>query len=278
MHQIGRCLAPCVKGIISDEDYAEQTEFIRLFLQGKDRQVIQSLVEQMEGASQALNFEKAATIRDQIQSMRRVQEQQYVSDESSDDLDVLGFAIENGLACIHLLMIRHGKILGSRSFFPKIPAKTEKEEVFSSFLTQYYLNHSQGRTIPNRVITSFEFESEGLEQALTELSGRKVLFQLNPKGMKGRYLKLADTNALSALTSKANHKLTVYQRFKQLEDALSLASIQRMECFDISHTMGEKTVASCVVFNQEGPVKSEYRRYNITGITGGMITPRWLKF
>ncbi|MUK46976.1 excinuclease ABC subunit UvrC [Aliivibrio fischeri] len=269
MHQIGRCLAPCVKGIVSDEEYKEQTDFIRLFLQGKDRQVIQTLVEQMESASQSLNFEKAAIIRDQIQAMRRVQEQQYVSDDSGDDLDVLGFAIENGLACVHLLMIRQGKILGSRSFFPKIPANTEKEEVFLSFLTQYYLNHTQGRTIPNRVVTSFEFNSEDLEKVLTELSGRKVIFQLNPKGMKGRYLKLADTNALTALTSKSNHKLTMYQRFKQLEEALALSSIQRMECFDISHTMGEKTVASCVVFNQEGPVKSEYRRYNISGITGG---------
>lgn len=136
-------------------------------------------------------------------------------------------------------------------------------------MTQYYLNHTQGRTIPNRVVTSFEFNSDSLEAALTELSGRKVIFQLNPKGMKGRYLKLADTNALTALTSKSNHKLTMYQRFKQLEEALVLSSIQRMECFDISHTMGEKTVASCVVFNQEGPVKSEYRRYNISGITGG---------
>ncbi len=121
MHQIGRCLAPCVKGIVSDEEYKEQTDFIRLFLQGKDRQVIQTLVEQMEIASQSLNFEKAAIIRDQIQAMRRVQEQQYVSDDSGDDLDVLGFAIENGLACVHLLMIRQGKILGSRSFFPEDP-------------------------------------------------------------------------------------------------------------------------------------------------------------
>ncbi len=269
MHQIGRCVAPCVEGIISDEAYREQVGFIRLFLQGKDQQVITELVEQMEQASQALNFEAAAKYRDQIQAMRRVQEQQFVTGESGEDIDVLGFAIDQGMACIHLLMIRQGKVLGSRSYFPKIPVNTEKEEVFASFLSQYYLSYSEGRTIPSRVVIGEHSEREVFEQALTELAGRKVTLQVNPKGIKARYFKLANTNATTALSSKLNHKMTVHQRFKKLEKVLELDAISRMECFDISHTMGEKTVASCVVFNHEGPVKAEYRRYNITGITGG---------
>lgn len=271
MHQIGRCVAPCVEGIISDDEYAEQVNYIRLFLQGKDRQVIAQLVEKMEAASKVLNFEAAARYRDQIQAMRRVQEQQFVAEDSSDDIDVLGFALEKGLACIHMLMVRQGKVLGSRSFFPKIPANTEQNEIFSSFLSQYYLSYSEGRTIPNRILVGESLVNDGVmfEAALSELAGRKVVLQSHSKGIRARYLKLANTNALTALTSKVNHKMTVSQRFKELTEVLLLESIQRMECFDISHTMGEKTVASCVVFNQEGPVKAEYRRYNITGITGG---------
>lgn len=271
MYQIGRCAAPCVAGIISDQAYAELVDYVRLFLQGKDNQVLELLVEKMEQASQALRFEDAAKLRDQIQAIRRVQEQQFVSEESMDDMDVLGFAQEKGVACIHILMIRHGKILGSRSHFPKIPNNTERREVFSSFLSQYYLGHNEARTIPSRLILNRELleDSHPLQQALSELGGKKVHFHLSPIGTRGRYLKLANTNALTAITTKINHKMTISQRVSALQEVLGIDSIRRMECFDISHTMGESTIASCVVFNHEGPVKQEYRRYNITGITGG---------
>lgn len=271
MYQIGRCAAPCVSTIISDSDYDELVGYVRLFLQGKDKQVLASLVEKMEQASQNLHFEQAAKFRDQIQAIRRVQEQQFVSEDSMDDMDVLGFAQENGIACIHILMIRQGKVLGSRSHFPKIPSNTTSQEVFYSFLSQYYLSHNEARTIPTRIILNQELtdETQPIADALSEIAGRRVTFQVNPTGTRGRYLKLANTNALTAITTKINHKMTISQRFKELRQLLGLENILRMECFDISHTMGESTIASCVVFNQEGPVKQEYRRYNISGITGG---------
>ncbi|GAL22360.1 excinuclease ABC subunit C [Vibrio maritimus] len=265
------CAGPCVSSIISDDEYTELVGLLRLFLQGKDKNVVQMLVEKMDDASRNLAFEQAAKYRDQIQAIRRVQEQQFVSEDSDDDMDVLGFAQENGVACVHILMIRQGKILGSRSHFPKIPNNTEQSEVFYSFLSQYYLNHSESRTIPTRIILNDGLVEDvnDMSKALTEIAGRKVVFHINPTGARGRYLKLSNTNALTAITTKINHKMTINQRFKALQDALNIENIARMECFDISHTMGENTIASCVVFNQEGPVKQEYRRYNITGITGG---------
>lgn len=245
--------------------------YVRLFLQGKDKQVLEILIEKMEKASMTLRFEDAAKFRDQIQAIRRVQEQQFVSEDSMDDMDVLGFAQEKGIACIHILMIRQGKVLGSRSHFPKIPQNTSQEEVFESFLSQYYLSHNEARTIPSRIILNegLLVDAKPMQDALAQLAGRKVTFHVNPTGTRGRYLKLSNTNALTAITTKINHKMTINQRFKALQDELGIENILRMECFDISHTMGESTIASCVVFNQEGPVKQEYRRYNITGITGG---------
>lgn len=271
MYQIGRCAAPCVSSIISDQQYAELVNFVRLFLQGKDNQVLEILIQKMEQASQTLQFEQAAQFRDQIQAIRRVQEQQFVSEDSMDDMDVLGFAQENGIACIHILMIRQGKILGSRSHFPKIPNNTTQEEVFDSFLSQYYLNHNEARTIPSRILLNSGLleDAKPLQDALQSVAGRKISFHVSPTGTRGRYLKLANTNALTAITTKINHRMTIAQRFKALQSVLGVENIMRMECFDISHTMGESTIASCVVFNQEGPLKQEYRRYNITGITGG---------
>jgi excinuclease ABC subunit C len=271
MYQIGRCAGPCVKSIISDQEYAELVDYVRYFLQGKDKQVLEILIEKMENASQQLRFEQAAKYRDQIQAIRRVQEQQFVSEDSMDDMDVLGFAQENGIACIHILMIRQGKILGSRSHFPKIPNNTSQEEVFESFLSQYYLNHNEARTIPTRIILNEGLleDSVPLREALQQVAGRKINFHVNPTGTRARYLKLSNTNALTAITTKINHKMTINQRFKALQEELDMDNISRMECFDISHTMGESTIASCVVFNHEGPLKQEYRRYNITGITGG---------
>lgn len=271
MYQIGRCAGPCVSTLISDEDYAELVGYVRLFLQGKDNKVMEILIDKMETASKELRFEHAAKYRDQIQAIRRVQEQQFVSEDSMDDMDVLGFAQENGMACIHILMIRQGKVLGSRSHFPKVPVNTTQEEVFDSFLNQYYLNHSDATTIPGRIILNEGLleDSAPLRNALQQVAGRKITFHVNPTGIRARYLKLSNTNALTAITTKINHKMTINQRFKALQDELDMDNIARMECFDISHTMGESTIASCVVFNQEGPVKQEYRRYNITGITGG---------
>lgn len=268
-YQIGRCLGPCVTGLVSEEEYAQQIEYVRLFLSGKDDQVLNQLVARMESASISLKFEEAARLRDQIQAVRRVTERQFVSN-NGDDLDVIGVAFDNGMACLHVLFIRQGKVLGSRSYFPKVPNGTELAEVVQTFVGQFYLQGSQARTLPTDILLDFTLpEKDLLSDSLTGLAGRKVSIQSKPRGDRARYLKLARTNASTALVSKLSQQSTIHQRLKALAEILDLPEITRMECFDISHTMGEQTVASCVVFDRNGPLRAEYRRYNITGITPG---------
>ncbi|MEI2265065.1 excinuclease ABC subunit UvrC [Erwinia sp. CGal63] len=268
-YQIGRCLGPCVAGLVSEEEYAQQTDYVRLFLSGKDDQVLNQLVRRMEEASLSLKFEEAARLRDQIQAVRRVTERQFVSN-NGDDLDVIGVAFDAGLACLHVLFIRQGKVLGSRSYFPKIPGGTDMAEVVQTFVGQFYLQGSQARTLPADILLDFALpEKDLLAASLTEMAGRKVTIQSNPRGDRARYLKLARTNASTALVSRLSQQSTIHQRLQALSEVLELPEIKRMECFDISHTMGEQTVASCVVFDSNGPLRSEYRRYNITGITPG---------
>ncbi|KJV27855.1 excinuclease ABC subunit UvrC [Pantoea sp. SM3] len=268
-YQIGRCLGPCVAGLVSEDEYAKQTDYVRLFLAGKDDQVINQLVKRMEEASYGLRFEEAARLRDQIQAVRRVTEKQFVSNQG-DDLDVMGVAFDAGMACLHVLFIRQGKVLGSRSYFPKVPADTDLTEVVQTFVGQFYLQGSEARTLPADILLDFSLpERELLADSLSELAGRKVNIQSKPRGDRARYLKLARTNAATALTTKLSQHSTIQQRLAALAVFLELDSIKRMECFDISHTMGEQTIASCVVFNRDGPLRSDYRRYNIEGITPG---------
>ncbi|HDL8433322.1 excinuclease ABC subunit C [Yersinia enterocolitica] len=268
-YQIGRCSGPCVPGLVSEEEYQRQVDYVRLFLSGKDQQVLTQLISRMEEASRLLHFEDAARIRDQIQAVRRVTEQQFVSGDS-EDLDVIGVAFDAGLACVHVLFIRQGKVLGSRSYFPKVPAGTELSEVVQTFVGQFYLQGSQVRTLPGEILLDFTLaEKDLLASSLSELAGRKIQIQSRPRGDRARYLKLARTNASTALVTRLSQQSTIHQRMKELAKILNLDEINRMECFDISHTMGEQTVASCVVFDANGPVRSEYRRYNISGITLG---------
>ncbi|CUY21402.1 excinuclease ABC subunit UvrC [Serratia marcescens] len=268
-YQIGRCLGPCVAGLVSEEEYRQQVDYVRLFLSGKDQQVLHQLIARMEEASKLLNFEEAARIRDQIQAVRRVTERQFVSGDS-DDLDVIGVAFDAGMACLHVLFIRQGKVLGSRSYFPKVPGGMDMSEVVQTFVGQFYLQGSQARTLPGEILLDFSLpEKDLLAESLSELAGRKIQIQSKPRGDRARYLKLARTNAATALTTKLSQQSTIHQRLAELAKVLNLTEINRMECFDISHTMGEQTVASCVVFDGNGPVRAEYRRYNISGITPG---------
>jgi len=268
-YQIGRCLGPCVAGLVSEEEYAQQTEYVRLFLAGKDDQVLNMLVKRMEEASIGLRFEEAARLRDQIQAVRRITEKQFVSNQG-DDLDVIGVAYDAGMACLHVLFIRQGKVLGSRSYFPKVPADTELAEVVQTFVGQFYLQGSEARTLPGDILLDFDLpERELLSASLSELAGRRVAIQSRPRGDRARYLKLARTNAATALTTRLSQHSTIQQRLAALAQFLELDKINRMECFDISHTMGEQTIASCVVFDANGPLRSDYRRYNIEGITPG---------
>ncbi|HEK0786327.1 TPA: excinuclease ABC subunit UvrC [Proteus mirabilis] len=268
-YQIGRCLAPCVKGYVSDEEYAQQVNYVRLFLSGDDTQVIDGLVKRMEEASQELRFEEAARIRDQIQAVRQVTEKQFVAN-IGDDLDVISVAFNGAIACVYVLFFRQGKVLGSRSYFPKVPANTSIDEVVQTFIGQFYLQGSAIRTLPTEILLDFDLEDKAiLSESISSIAGRKIQIQTKPRGDRARYLKLARTNAATALASKQVEQSTISQRYTSLMSLLDMKEIKRMECFDISHTMGEQTVASCVVFDMNGPLKSEYRRYNISGITPG---------
>ena len=269
-HQIGRCSAPCVAGYVSDEEYNQQVEFARLFLQGKDNQVLEHLIQKMEQASRELNFEQAAHLRDQIQMVRSVTEKQFVSNEWLDDMDIISIAYQLGIACVQVLFIRQGKVLGNRSYFPKVPINTDLSELTETFVGQFYLQAHQGRTIPNSIIVDHKLdEKKDLETLLSEQAGRKVSIQDNAKGSKSKYLHLAQVNAKAALITQLKQASLMQERYEALQALLGIEKIERMECFDISHTMGVQTIASCVVFNRDGPLKSDYRRFNIEGITGG---------
>ncbi|KAB7706321.1 excinuclease ABC subunit UvrC [Plesiomonas shigelloides] len=268
-YQIGRCLGPCVKGLVSDAEYQQCVDDVRLFLQGKDQQVIEGLVSRMEAASRALEFETAARLRDQIQAVRKVTEKQFISGDS-EDLDVVSVAYDAGMACVYTLFLRQGKVQGSRSYFPKVPADTELAEVVETFLGQFYLQAHESRTLPNEILLDYRLADKTvLSDSISELAGRRIQIQDRPRGERARYLKLARTNAHTALMTKLSQQSTIHHRLRLLAEQLGLPPIRRMECFDISHTMGEQTVASCVVFDSNGPLKADYRRYNITGITPG---------
>ena len=267
-YQLKRCAAPCVEGYVTDEEYNQQIDLARLFLKGKNKQVIDSLVKQMEKASGELRFEAAARYRDQINALSKVQEQQWVSGDRQE-MDVFGMAYRNGIASIQGFFIRDNKLLGSKSFFPKVPSDSSKEEVLQSFILQFYL--AANKTIPRDIVLPLQLEEqEAIETLLSEEAGRKIYFYKGAREERKRYLDLANTNAESALESKQNQQKSVFARYLELEQVLEIETpIQRMECFDISHTSGQQTVASCVVFNRDGPFKSDYRRYNIEGITPG---------
>ncbi|MCV2884092.1 excinuclease ABC subunit UvrC [Aestuariibacter sp. AA17] len=267
-YQLKRCAAPCVEGYVSDEEYKQQIALARLFLKGKNKQVIDSLVEKMEQASRDLRFEAAAKYRDQINALSKVQEQQWVSGNQKE-MDVFGFAYRNGVASIQGFFIRDTKLLGSKSFFPKVPAESSPEEVFQSFILQFYL--AGNKTVPKEIVMPMVLEDQdAIETLLSQEAGYKIRFLRGARDERKRYLDLANTNAESALVTKQSHQKSVFARYIELEKILEIEQpIQRMECFDISHTSGQQTVASCVVFNREGPFKSDYRRYNIEGITPG---------
>jgi excinuclease ABC subunit C len=269
-HQMGRCSAPCVNKI-SQQDYLQQVKLAKLFLKGKSSVVIEQLVNKMEQASQNLYFEEAAKFRDQITTLRKVQQQQYVSGIASE-LDVVGLYRMKSQVAICLLFIRDHKILGSKNYFPAVPAQSSDSEVMSAFITQHYLGEDVQQTnTPKEIVVAQVIELQSnIEELLSKQVGFDVKISTKVKTERAKYLKLAQTNAQSALETRNSHKESMLARFTALNEVFELTNgIHRIECFDISHTMGQQTVASNVVFNQEGPLKSDYRRYNVHGITPG---------
>ncbi len=273
-YQLGRCLAPCVDKI-SVDDYQQQVALAKLFLKGKSSMVIEQLVNRMEQASTQLNFEQAAKYRDQITTLRKVQQQQHVSGIAAE-MDVIGFFRLKNQVCVYLLCIRDHKILGSKSYFPVVPSETNDEDIIQAFIGQHYLGNSLSEgvndgNIPKEIVAPFVFEQVSeLAALLSKQAEREVKISTKSRAERKQYLKLAATNAQTALITRNSHKESMQARFVALNEVFELSNeIKRIECFDISHTMGQQTIASNVVFNQEGPVKSDYRRYNVHGITPG---------
>jgi excinuclease ABC subunit C len=268
-HQIGRCTAPCVE-LIDRQAYQRDVKRAVLFLEGKSQEIVDDLAQQMDTASQALDFEKAAHIRDQVAMLRQIQQQQSVIGDQGDS-DIIAVVARHGVMCVQVLSVRAGRLLGSKAFFPSVPAQSTEQEVLAAFLPQYYFAETHAQDIPKQIFLSHELaEANWLATALTEQAKRNVKLITHPRGERARLLELAEQNAIQALQHHLTERSTVYKRMLALQELLMLENLpQRLECFDISHSQGEATVASCVVFDETGPRKKDYRRFNIEGITAG---------
>ena len=254
-YQLGRCSAPCVDKI-SVQDYEQQVSLAKLFLRGKSSEVIDVLVDKMEQASMALEFEQAARFRDQIATLRKVQQQQFVSGIAAE-MDVIGLYRNKAQVCLHVLFVRDHKILGSKSYFPTIMSEDSNEEIIAAFIGQHYLvNEAFQGSIPRELVVNEQIESSAeLAKLLSQQCDYEVKISTNVRQERKQYLKLAATNAETALITRNSEKESMHKRFEQLNEVFELdKQIERIECFDISHTMGQQTVASCVVFNIDGPL------------------------
>ncbi|AXO61769.1 excinuclease ABC subunit UvrC [Ectopseudomonas oleovorans] len=267
-YQIKRCKAPCV-GLVSPEEYAEDVRHSVMFLDGRSNALSEELSASMEKASMALEFERAAELRDQIAMLRRVQDQQSM-EGGTGDVDVVAVMLTPGGACVHLISVRGGRVLGSKNFFPQVAIEEEGGDVLMAFLAQYYLGNAE-RDLPSELIVNVQHEDFAtLIEAIESLRGRSLSISLRVRGTRARWQQLAVTNAEQALAARLVNRQHLAERFEALATVLEMDEPpQRMECFDISHSSGEATVASCVVFGPEGPLKSDYRRFNIEGVTAG---------
>jgi excinuclease ABC subunit C len=264
-YQIKRCAAPCV-GLVGKQRYAADVAHTVMFLEGRSSQVIDGLVAQMEAASTQQDYEQAAVYRDQIASLRRVQEKQYISNDRGD-ADIVACVADKASACVQVFFIRGGHNLGNAVFFPKAPLAVNASDVLSAFLPQYYL----GKNVPSEVLLSHALKDEALlAEVLSAHAGHRVALRSNVRGDRAQWIRMALNNAGLALKARLGTRKGYTGRLQALTAVLGLDEMpERIECFDISHTSGESTVASCVVFGLEGPLKSDYRRFNIRDIQPG---------
>jgi excinuclease ABC subunit C len=265
LYQIKRCTAPCV-GLVDAPTYSEDVDNARLFLEGRSDDAIRRLNARMQSASDERRYELAAVYRDQVQSLARVAQRQYADTGLDLDADVIGLAAEGGTACVNLSMVRGGRQLGDRSLFPQNAQGREPIEVLQAFLAQHYLEHP----IPTVVVTEQGVDGDETAGWLSEYAGRRVAVVTRPSGERRAWLEMAQANAQHALRARISEASTQEARLVAMREALGLPdTVQRIECFDISHTGGESTVASCVVYDRRDMQRSEYRRYNIEDITPG---------
>ncbi|MDZ7769321.1 MAG: excinuclease ABC subunit UvrC [Woeseiaceae bacterium] len=265
-YQIRRCTAPCV-GYVDEASYREDVDAAIQFLEGKNKSVINAFVKRMETAAREQEYERAARYRDQIGRLKEVESQQLVSRHASKDLDVVASASKPGTHCVTVLFVRNGAVLGSRNHFPRLAGEATREHMMGGFLSQYYL----GREAPPEIIVDADVEDRDLLEAeFSRRSGHTVRIRPNVRGRRARWLALTTTNAEQGLNMKLASNATLQRQFRSLGEVLHMESPpERLECFDISHISGEATVASCVVFNQSGPLKSDYRRFNLNTAAAG---------
>jgi excinuclease ABC subunit C len=265
LYQIRRCTAPCV-GLVSGSAYSEDVRGAELYLEGRSDAALKRLEERMQRASDARRYEEAAVYRDQIQSLAKVSQRQYADTGDDIDVDIIAVAREEGATCVNLMMVRGGLQLGDRSLFPQNAEEREPREVLAAFIAQHYLE----RPVPALIVAGEEIESAELEATLAEHAKKTVRIVTRPTGDRRAWLEMARENALQALKARLAEQSTQGARLAALREALGLPdSAQRIECFDISHTMGEATVAACVVYDRMDMRKGEYRRYNIEGLAPG---------
>ena len=264
-YQIQRCTAPCV-GLVSQEHYARDVSAAIKVLEGRNDEVGEELGRRMDAAAARLDFEEAAQLRDQLAKLKVIQSQQIVTAGADHDADVIAIAAANGEYCVALMFVRAGRSLGSTTFFPKAPF-AELPEVLAAFVMQYYLE----RDAPAEIIVEQDFdEMQLLEATLTQRLAHKVRICSSVRGIRARWLEMMHTNAEQALNMRRLARAGIESSLEDLREAFDLEEAPfRLECFDISHTGGTDTVASCVVFGVEGPLKSDYRRFNISGIQPG---------
>ncbi len=265
-YQIQRCTAPCV-GLIDAADYRRDVEDAIRFIEGRGADVLEGLAARMEQSAAQLDYERAARYRDQIAAIRRVQQQQAIDSGGETDLDALGLAEEQGQHCVAILMIRGGRVLGSRVLYPRVADGTSAGEILSAVILQHYLAQSAP---PEILLSAPVADADLLAQMLTGRSGHAVALRQRVRGQRRRWILLAVGNAAEGARSRAAAAATLQEQYRQLGEALALPTVpERVECFDISHTQGGETVASCVVFNAAGPARSDYRRYNIRSAEAG---------
>ncbi|MBA0903180.1 MAG: excinuclease ABC subunit UvrC [Candidatus Nitrotoga sp.] len=264
LHQIHRCTAPCV-GLISEQQYSIDVRNAQLLLQGKQDEVESLLRQDMERAAGDRHYEQAAALRDQLKALHTVQQKQFMESGRAMDADIAVIAEFKGVLCVNLGMVRGGRHLGDRSIFPQNAEGQEPDEVLLAFLAQHYLEHS----VPALVLINKPLAVGTLEELLTEQAGHKVQIRHSVTGERRQWLSMALKNALLALHQKAGQAAGQLARLERLREIMALPQLSRIECFDVSHTMGEATVASCVVYDNLAIRTPEYRRYNITDVTGG---------
>jgi excinuclease ABC subunit C len=265
LHQIERCTAPCV-GLIPEADYHQDVQAATLFLQGKTDEVLAQLKRQMDDASARLEFERAARVRDKIARLQQLQSRQFVESATAGDIDVIAAVREQNMFAVNVVMIRGGRHVGDRTFFPRHAEAGNDTDVVMAFLAQHYVE----RPVPPTLIAPQAQEADALAGVLSSQSGHKVEIVASPGGERRVWVTMAMQNATLAIRQKLAQKATQEDRLAALHEALALpASTQRIECFDVSHTMGEAAVASCVIFDRLAMQTSEYRRFNVTPAQAG---------